>query len=357
MKIITDTPKSSRRLGWALAAILAGLSITTLALSQQGGSGRPGGVNFSTQYRSNSSTFGGTGPGTAGHVLTSNGAASAPTFQAAPSSPPGGADTQVQYNDGGAFGGDAGLVFNETTNALTVGGDLLTSGAQAGVSTTGAAAVLTAASSNASASPQVALVRSAGTVSAWQIYAPTGSTELRMISGGADRLTLTAAGVLTAADVTATDDVIATDQVVAGVGSTAAPGIVLSNDADSGFYSPGPANSGNISWLRNGAAVFAAGTSVTVASPTGNLALSGASGVRSDSNTIIDPAGGTDELTVTDGLVAAGVLVTTPASTTTTAGLRLPHGAAPTSPVNGDMWTTTAGLFIQINGSTVGPLN
>lgn len=44
------------------------------------------------------------------------------------------------------------------------------------------------------------------------------------------------------------------------------------------------------------------------------------------------------------------------ASSTTQAGLRLAHGAAPTSPVNGDMWTTTAGLFVRINGATVGPL-
>lgn len=35
---------------------------------------------------------------------------------------PGGADTQVQYNDGGSFGGDAGMTYNETTNVLTVGG-------------------------------------------------------------------------------------------------------------------------------------------------------------------------------------------------------------------------------------------
>lgn len=32
---------------------------------------------------------------------------------------PGGSDTQVQFNDSGAFGGDSGLVFNKTTNALT----------------------------------------------------------------------------------------------------------------------------------------------------------------------------------------------------------------------------------------------
>lgn len=34
---------------------------------------------------------------------------------------PGGADTQVQFNDGGAFGGNAGLVYNKTTDTLTVG--------------------------------------------------------------------------------------------------------------------------------------------------------------------------------------------------------------------------------------------
>src|SRR3989338_2059681 len=35
---------------------------------------------------------------------------------------PAGADTQVQFNDGGAFGADAGLVYNKTTDALTVVG-------------------------------------------------------------------------------------------------------------------------------------------------------------------------------------------------------------------------------------------
>lgn len=33
---------------------------------------------------------------------------------------PGGADTQVQYNDGGAFNGEADFTYNETTNTLTV---------------------------------------------------------------------------------------------------------------------------------------------------------------------------------------------------------------------------------------------
>jgi len=32
---------------------------------------------------------------------------------------PGGADTQIQFNDGGSFGGDAGLLFNKSTDTLT----------------------------------------------------------------------------------------------------------------------------------------------------------------------------------------------------------------------------------------------
>lgn len=37
---------------------------------------------------------------------------------------PGGSDTYVQYNDGGAFGGDAGFTFNETTNTITLTGSV-----------------------------------------------------------------------------------------------------------------------------------------------------------------------------------------------------------------------------------------
>lgn len=41
------------------------------------------------------------------------------------------------------------------------------------------------------------------------------------------------------------------------------------------------------------------------------------------------------------------------AGTTSASSLRMAHGVAPTSPVNGDFWTTTAGLFGRINGATV----
>lgn len=61
-------------------------------------------------------------------------------------------------------------------------------------------------------------------------------------------------------------------------------------------------------------------------------------------------------------LVVSGTIVnisgrtTIGASSTGNANLNLPHGTAPTSPVNGDIWTTNSGMYVRISGSTVGPL-
>lgn len=57
----------------------------------------------------------------------------------------------------------------------------------------------------------------------------------------------------------------------------------------------------------------------------------------------------------TSGLTWDGAKLTTPASASGSAGLNLPQGSAPSSPVNGDLWTTSSGLFARINGGTVGP--
>jgi hypothetical protein len=59
--------------------------------------------------------------------------------------------------------------------------------------------------------------------------------------------------------------------------------------------------------------------------------------------------------TVSPATLAGGTytgLVNTAASTTASAGLRIQHGVAPTSPVNGDIWTTTAGLFARLSSTT-----
>jgi len=41
-----------------------------------------------------------------------------------------------------------------------------------------------------------------------------------------------------------------------------------------------------------------------------------------------------------------------PAATTALSSARFPHGVAPTTPVDGDFWTTTSGAFVRINGVT-----
>jgi hypothetical protein len=48
--------------------------------------------------------------------------------------------------------------------------------------------------------------------------------------------------------------------------------------------------------------------------------------------------------------------VIAPAATTAIPSLRAPHGTAPSAPTNGDIWTTTTGLFVRINGTTVSPI-
>jgi hypothetical protein len=57
-----------------------------------------------------------------------------------------------------------------------------------------------------------------------------------------------------------------------------------------------------------------------------------------------------------DGDVLTNGKLTVGASATSRASLNLPHGTAPTSPVNGDLWSTTSGLYYRLDGATTGPL-
>lgn len=52
------------------------------------------------------------------------------------------------------------------------------------------------------------------------------------------------------------------------------------------------------------------------------------------------------------GGTMTGPLITA-ASVTSNAGFNLPPGTAPASPLNGDFWSTTAGVFFQLNGATI----
>lgn len=52
----------------------------------------------------------------------------------------------------------------------------------------------------------------------------------------------------------------------------------------------------------------------------------------------------------------AGDTLVLPASVSGGASIRIPHGVTPSSPANGDVWTTTAGVYARVNGVSVGPL-
>lgn len=59
---------------------------------------------------------------TIGHVLTKSAGGDAAWAAASGGGTPGGSNTQIQFNDSSAFGGDADLVWNKTTNVLTLTG-------------------------------------------------------------------------------------------------------------------------------------------------------------------------------------------------------------------------------------------
>lgn len=109
-------------------------------------------------------------------------------------------------------------------------------------------------------------------------------------------------------------------------------------------------------WVQSGAARFDGGALVS----TGTAAAPGLA-FFGDSNTGVYSVGA-DQIGVSTGGVLRFDVSTTavtstlpfvaPASTASSASTRQPHGTAPTSPVNGDEWTTTVGKFVRINGVT-----
>lgn len=105
------------------SAVVTTLKAPTLARGSGGGGGGGGIGGGISQYEiavgSGTDTITGIAPGTSGYVLTSNGAGANPTYQAPTSGgSPGGANTNIQYNNAGAFGGTAGFIWDGTAVAI-----------------------------------------------------------------------------------------------------------------------------------------------------------------------------------------------------------------------------------------------
>ena len=128
LRIFEDTDDGSNYIGLKVGTV--GTSLTYTLPIVDGASGDAlvtngnGTLSFTTISGGGSSTLAAltdttiTSPANT-EVLTYNGTAW--VNSAAGSGSPGGADTQVQYNNSGAFGGDAGFTYNASTDVVTAG--------------------------------------------------------------------------------------------------------------------------------------------------------------------------------------------------------------------------------------------
>ena len=74
--------------------------------------------------------------------------------------------------------------------------------------------------------------------------------------------------------------------------------------------------------------------------------------LRSDDKLTLKTISGAIEIESASGVSVITNLLSLSASTTSYPSLRMPHGTAPTSPTNGDAWSTTTGIFGRVNGAT-----
>ena len=145
-------------------------------------------------------------------------------------------------------------------------------------------------------------------------------------------------------------------------GTVSLPALTFSSDLNTGFYNIG---ADQIGVTTNGTLRLTISTTAF----TGTLPWLGQNGTAAnpalsfsgDSNTglynisadrIGIATGGTLRFDIDTTAVTSTLKLISPASIAGAASINLPHGTAPSSPVNGDEWTTTAGKFIRVNGVT-----
>ena len=123
---------------------------------------------------------------------------------------PGGSDTYVQFNDSGNLGGDSGLTYNKTTDALTITGDVAVNGGD--ITTT--AVTATVFDTNATT---VTAFRSATTLT---LGATSGTSQIRNDTTIGGDLTITGGDLFTSAATSTLMNTTATNLSIGGAATT-----------------------------------------------------------------------------------------------------------------------------------------
>ena len=123
---------------------------------------------------------------------------------------PGGSDTYVQFNDSGNLGGDSGLTYNKTTDALTITGDLAVNGGDITTSAVTATVFDTTATT-------VTAFRGATTLT---LGATSGTSQIRNDTTIGGDLTITGGDLFTSAATSTLMNTTATNLSVGGAATT-----------------------------------------------------------------------------------------------------------------------------------------
>lgn len=227
--------------------------------------------------------------------------------------------------------GGAGTVNGLTlTGTVTGSGNLTLGGTLSGINLTSAVTGILPAANGGTANGFTAF--SGPTTSTKTFTLPnasatvlTDNAAVTVAQGGTGRTTSTTAYGLIAAGTTATGShqtlpAGATTEILVGGGASALP----------------------VWTTATGSGAPVRGTSPSLTSP----AISG--GTINNAS-----VGATTPSTGAFTSLSATGLVSTAASASGGAGLRIPHGSAPSAPTNGDVWTTTSGVFVRVNGGTM----
>jgi hypothetical protein len=194
---------------------------------------------------------------------------------------------------------------------------------------------------------------------AYALWVQAGQTEIDgvlNVTASASFAALSASGQITSTVSTGTAPlVVASTTAVSNLNASLLLGSTWASPAaiGTGTAAAGTFTTVTASTLTSTVAIGTAPFTVTSTTAVTNLNASLLLGATWASPAAI---GGTAAAAGTFTTLTATGLLQTVASATGGAGLNLPQGSAPTSPNNGDVWTTSSGLFVRIAGSTVGPL-